>query len=184
MPQELETRKEQVRKWFDVAYCKAKARWLLDHQGENLELLDWASHLADLAQVMEPAGLAARVLRARVLRRRGDIDQAIALLEEVRCGKPEKFASDEDEEAWFLSCRLLGDLYLNVKPDQAILCFQEYRKHGKSGADTVYKMGVAYENLGDYARARKCYEMVAAYEGHPLRPDANNALHRLQTTPQ
>jgi tetratricopeptide (TPR) repeat protein len=184
MPQDLETRKEQVQKWFDVAYCKGKARWLLDHQGENLELLDWASHLADLAQVMEPAGLAARVLRARILRRRGEIDQAIALLEEVRGGKPEKFASDEDEEAWYLSCRLLGDLYLNVKPDQAILCFQEYRKHGKSGADTVYKMGVAYENLGDYGRARKCYEMVAAYEGHPLRPDANSALHRLQTTPQ
>jgi tetratricopeptide (TPR) repeat protein len=183
-PQELQSRMEQVQKWFDLDYCKGKARWLLDHQGENLELLDWASHLVDLAQVMEPAGLAGRVLRARVLRRQGEIDQAIALLEEIRGAKPEKFASDEEEEAWFLSCRLLGDLYLNVKPDQAIACFQEYRKHGKSGADTVYKMGVAYENLGDYARAKKCYEMVAAFDGHPLKPDAHNALHRLQTTPQ
>jgi len=66
-----------------------------------------------------------------------------------------------------------------VKPDQAILCFQEYRKHAKSGADTIYKMGVAYENLGDYARARKCYETVAAYESHPLAPEASSALHRL-----
>jgi tetratricopeptide (TPR) repeat protein len=183
-PQELQARQEQVRKWFDVAYCKQKARWLLDHQGENLELLDWATHLADLAQVMEPAGLMVRVLRARVLRRRGENDLAIALLEEVRGNKPESFAAGEEEDAWFLSCRMLGDLYLNVKPDQAIICFQEYRKHGKSGADTVYKMGVAYENLGDFARARKCYETVVGYEGHPLGPEAHSALHRLQTTPQ
>jgi tetratricopeptide (TPR) repeat protein len=182
-PAELTLGRDQVHKWFDVAYCKRKARWLLDHKGEDMELLEWASHLAELAQVMEPDGMAVRVLRARVLRRRGENDQAIELLEKVRGNKPDKFASDEEEEAWYASCRLLGDLYLHVKPDQAILCFQEYRKHGKSGADTVYKMGVAYENLGDFARARKCYETVATYENHPLRPDANDALLRLQATP-
>jgi len=182
-PQVLQEWQERVRKWFDVGYCKQKARWLLDHMGENLDLLDWAAHLAELAQVMEPASVAVRVLRARVLRRRGENDQAIALLEEVRANKPEKFSGSEEEDAWYLCCRLLGDLYLNIKPDQAILCFQEYRKHGTSGADTVYKMGVAYENLGDFARARKCYETVVAYEGHPLKPDASMALHRLQTTP-
>ena len=170
---DLRTRLEQVQKWFDVSYCKQKARWLLDRQGEDMELLAWAAHLADLAQIMEPSSMAVRVLRARMLRRRGEIDQTIAMLEEVRSNKPEKFASNDEEEAWYLSCRLLGDLYLNVKPDQAVLCFQEYRKHGKSGADTVYKMGVAYENLGDQARARKCYETVAAYESHPLAPEAH-----------
>ena len=60
----------------------------------------------------------------------------------------------------------------------------QFRKHGKSGADTVYKMGVAYENLGDFPRARKCYETVAAYEEHPLAPEAHSALSRLQATPQ
>jgi hypothetical protein len=181
-PEELQPNLERVHKWFDVAYCKQKAKWLLDNAGENLELLDWAEHLAALAQVAEPASYVVRLLRARLLRRRGENDKAAALLEEVRNNKPEKFPSGEEEEAWFLGCRLLGDLYLNTKPDQAIGCYQEYRKHGKSGADTVYKMGVAYENLGNFPMARKCYETVAAYEGHPLAPDANSALHRLQAS--
>ncbi|HYV34370.1 MAG TPA: tetratricopeptide repeat protein, partial [Gemmataceae bacterium] len=181
-PSELQARLDQVRKWFDVAYCKQKARWLLDHQGEDLDLLDWSTHLADLAQIMEPSSMMVRVLRARMLRRRGETDQAIALLEEVRGSKPEKFPNNEEEEAWFQSCRLLGDMYLNIKPDLSIACFQEYRKHGKSGADTIYKMGVAYENLADFVKARKCYETVAAYEDHPLAHEANSALHRLQTT--
>jgi predicted Zn-dependent protease len=179
-PEQLQERLEQVKKWFDTGYCKQKARSLLEKHGEDQDVLEWASHLADLARVCEPGSLAVRVLRGRILRRRGEVDKATTMLEEVRSNKPEKFANGEEEEAWYLSCRLLGDLYLNVKPDQAVLCFQEYRKHGKSGADTVYKMGVAYENLGDHVRARKCYETVAAYESHPLAPEANSALHRLQ----
>jgi tetratricopeptide (TPR) repeat protein len=181
-PEEVRQRREQIQTWFDRQYCLQKSRWLLDHLGENLELLDWASHLAELAQILDPASLAAKVLRARVLRRRGENDQAIVLLEEVRGNKPEKFATSEDEEAWFLSCRLLGDLYLNSKPDQAVACYQEYRKHGKSGADTVYKMGLAFENMGELQRARKCFETVAAYEDHPLAPEARGALSRLQTS--
>jgi hypothetical protein len=179
-PSELKTRWDQVRKWFDVAYCKQKAEWLLRNQGDNLELLDWATHLAELAQTAEPGSLSTRVLRAKLLRRRGEIDRYIALLEEVRNNKPAKFASNEEEEAWYVACRLLGHEYLNNKPDQAILCYQEYRKHGKSGADTVYRMGVAYENLGDLARAIKCYEVVAAYDSHPLAPDARMAIQRLK----
>lgn len=183
-PEELRSRWEQVNKWFDVAYCKQKARFLLEKQGDDLELLDWSWHLAELAQTAEPKSMATKVLRARLLRRRGEVEQSVALLEEVRGNKPEKFASNEEEDAWYLSCRLLGDLYLNDKPDQAILCFQEYRKHGKSGADTMYKMGVAYESLGDMARAAKCYEVVASYDAHPLAPEAKSSLHRLRATPQ
>src|SRR5207253_11254783 len=151
-----------------------------DNGGENLELLDWAEHLAALAQVAEPGSFVVRLLRARLLRRRGENDKAIALLEEVRANKPEKFPSNEEEEAWYLSCRLLGDLYLNEKPDLAVQCFQEYRKSPKSGADTQYKLGVAYENLGDRARAVKCYQQVVAFEGHPLAGEAHDALQRLQ----
>ena len=62
-----------------------------------------------------------------------------------------------------------------------MLCFQEYRKHASSGADTMYKMGVAFENLGDHARARKCYQTVAWFENHPLAAEAKSALYRLQT---
>jgi tetratricopeptide (TPR) repeat protein len=180
-PTELPERWDKVRMWFDVAYCKEKARVAMDNMGGNLDLLDWASHLAELAQTAEPSSLSVRYLRARVLRARGEVDKAIALLQEVRDHKPERFATSEDEDAWFVIHRMLGDLYLNVKPDQAIQCYQEFRQHGKSGADTIYKMGVAFENLGDVARARKCYETVVAYENHPLAPEAKSALYRLQT---
>jgi tetratricopeptide (TPR) repeat protein len=120
------------------------------------------------------------VLRARILRRRGEVAQAIEMLEEVRANRPEKFPSTDEEEAWYLCNRLLGDLYLHEKPDVAVQCFQEYRKSPKSGADTLYKLGVAYENLGDRPKAVKCYQQVAAYESHPLAPEANDALHRLR----
>ncbi len=179
-PEEVTKRWEDVRKWFDVTYCMTKARKVLDQPSEDLELLDWADHLTQLAQAAQPESMAARVLRARVLRRRGEIEQAVQLFEEVRTNKPEKFPSGEEEEAWFLSCRLLGDLYLHEKPELAVECFQEYRKSPKSGADTMYKLGVAFENLGDRVRAVKCYQNVASYETHPLAPEANDALHRLQ----
>jgi predicted Zn-dependent protease len=132
--------------------------------------------------VAHPGSMIARVLRARILRLRGEIDEAIALLEEIRTNKPEKFPSDEEEEAWYMSNRLLGDLYLEEKPDVAVQCFQEFRKSSKSGADTMYKLGRAYESLGDRVRAVKCYKHVASYESHPLAPEAHDALQRLQAT--
>src|SRR5205823_57454 len=112
MPDDLRARFESVQKWFDVSYCITKARWLLDRQGGDLDVVDWASHLANLAQAVQPESLAVRVLRARVRRLRGEIDEAIALLEEARANKPEKFPSGDEEEAWYLANRLLGDLYL------------------------------------------------------------------------
>jgi tetratricopeptide (TPR) repeat protein len=180
-PEELKTYWEQVKRWFDVAYCKERARVLLEKHGDNLELLDWATHLSDLAQTAEPDSIASKVLRARLLRRRGEVEQTVALLEEVRAARPEKFATNDDEEAWYVANRLLGNEYLETKPDQALVCFQEFRKHGKSGADTVFRMGEAYEKLGDVARAIKCYEVVAAYDAHPLAPEARNKLYQLKS---
>jgi tetratricopeptide (TPR) repeat protein len=181
-PEELEAKRESVQKWFDVAYCIQKAKWVLDKSQADLDVLDWASHLVELAQVMQPASQNVRVLRARILRRRGEQDKATALLEDVRTNRPEKFPSSEEEDAWYLACRLLGDIYLEDHPDKAVECFLEYRKSPKSGADTWFKLARAYELLGDRLRAVKCYQQVAAYESHPLAPDANDALHRLKTT--
>jgi predicted Zn-dependent protease len=181
-PDEVRERWENIRKWFDVAYCLEKARVLLDRHANDLDLVDWAAHLAELAQAAQPANVLARVLRARVRRLRGETDEAIALLEEIRTNKPEKVASGEDEEAWYLANRLLGDLYLDEKPDVAVQCFLEFRKSSKSGADTMYKLGRAYESLGDRGRAVKCYKQVVAYESHPLAPEAHDALQRLQAT--
>jgi tetratricopeptide (TPR) repeat protein len=181
-PEELRERLETVAKWFDVDYCLRKARWLLDRHGSDLDLVDWASHLLELAQAARPGSITVRVLRARVRRLRGETAEAIAMLEEIRTNKPEKFASGEEEESWYLSCRLLGDLYLHEKPDLAVACLQEYRNSARSGADTVYKLGVAYESLGDVGRAVKCYRQVIAFESHPLAPDAHEALGRLKAT--
>jgi tetratricopeptide (TPR) repeat protein len=179
-PEELTRRWEEVGKYFDVDYCLKKARWILEQSSHDLDLLEWAEHLAKLAQVARPDSLAVKVLRARLLRRRGEMREATALLEEVRNGKPEQFATGEDEDAWFLSCRLLGELYLDSRPDLAIPCLLDYRKSSKSGADTDYKLGMAYEHVGDRVRAKKCYQMVVSFQNHPLAPDAREALYRLQ----
>jgi tetratricopeptide (TPR) repeat protein len=183
MPEQLRAKLETTGKGFDVDYCLRKARSLLDFKNADLDLVDWAQHLAELAQVVKPDSLAARVLRARALRRRGEIDQSQALLEEVYQQKSESFASGEEEDAWYLACRLLGEMYLYDlgKPDLAVPCFTAYRKSSKSGADTIYKLGQAYEQLGDRVRAAKYYENVTAYESHPLAMDARDALHRLQS---
>lgn len=179
-PAELKKRLEHVYKWFDADYCKQKARTVLEKGNNDEELLHWASHLVELAQVAEPDKLSARVLRARLHCIQGETDQAIALLEHIRANKPEKFANAEEEEAWFLAHRILGELYVNDRPDQAVLCYHEFRKSPRSGANTLYNLGRAYENLGDHNRAVRCYEQVTAFEGNPLVYDAQDAIARLR----
>lgn len=183
MPDDLRKAPEAVQKMFDAGYCTTKARTLLDHRAADLDVIDWAQHLTELASILRPDSIATKVLRGRALRRRGEIEAAQAILQDAYRSKPESFASTEDEDAWYQACRLLGDMYLNdlSQPEQAIACFKDYRKSSKSGADTVYKIGQAYEQLGDFARAAKHYEHVTAYSGHPLAPDAHDALSRLQS---
>ncbi|MFO0970021.1 MAG: tetratricopeptide repeat protein [Gemmataceae bacterium] len=94
--------------------------------------------------------------------------------------KPEKFANNEEREAWYYAHRMLGELYLDEKPDQAVVCLQEFRNSDKAGADSMYTMGRAYENLGDRARAAKCYEYVMTYEDHPRYYDARDGLDRVR----
>jgi tetratricopeptide (TPR) repeat protein len=179
-PEQLQAHQEEVRKLFDVSYCIRKAKSLLDLKQGGDEQVEWAMHLAELARVMEPKCIAALTLCARARLRRGEQSDAVPLLEEARAAKGESFASGDDEEAWYIASRLLGDLYLNTlgRPDQALLCYADYRKSTKSGVDTLYKMGQCYEQLGDRQRAARCYENVAAYD-HPLAYEANAALSRL-----
>ena len=87
--------------------------------------------------------------------------------------------SPEPEAEYRLAHRLLGDLYLETKPAEAIPCFLEYRKCSRAGADTMYKLGRAYESLGDKPRARRCYEEVTTFPDHPLYYDARSGLDRL-----
>jgi tetratricopeptide (TPR) repeat protein len=180
---DVQAKLDLVRSWFDLDYCLRKSRQLLDGKSPDLDLLDWGQHLAELARVVQPENRAAKLLLARALIRRGEKEPAVALLTTIRDPKPEQFASGEEEEAWFMASRLLGELYLYDlgRADLAVPCFQDFRKSSKSGADTSYKLGQAYEQLGDHTRAKKCYEQVTAYDGHPLAPDAREALYRLQT---
>ncbi|MGH7222645.1 MAG: tetratricopeptide repeat protein [Gemmataceae bacterium] len=181
MPEQIRERIESVRPWFDFDYCQRKARSILDGRYTDVEWLDVAHHLIQLALVVMPECRTVKVLLAKVLLRYGERDRAIVTLEEVRSPKPEKFASGEDEDAWYQSCQLLSDLYLEVgRPDLAVPCLIDFRQSSKSGARTLYKMGQAYEQLGDRVRAAKCYKQVTAYEGNPLAPDAEDALQRLQ----
>ena len=114
------------------------------------------------------------MLLGRAKLRRGEREEAVSILESVHTPKPEAFANDDDQNAWFLACRLLGDLYLRQldRPDLAVQCYTAYRNSAKSGADTLYKLGEAYEQLGEARRAAKFYEQVTAYDEHPLAPDA------------
>ncbi len=179
-PEQLRAAPDSARQAFDAAYCVQKARQTLDARDLDLDLLDWAQHLAELALVLTPDSIAAKVTLARARLRRGERDEAVTMLEAVRTPKPDKLGGD-DQEAYYLTCRLLGDLYLKEleRPDLAVQCFAEYRQSSKSGADTLYKLGQAHERLGDAKRAAKFYEQVTAYESHPLAPDARDALRRV-----
>lgn len=197
MPEQLQARWEEVRKLFDVGYCLHKARQLLDLKRGGPEQVDWALHLAELARVAAPESITAKVLAARARLRRGETDQAVRLLESAYASafrttpgskeegketKPSGFSNADEEDHWYLACRMLGDLYLNTlgRPDQALVYLSIYRKHPKSGVDTIYKMGQCYEALGDRVKASKCYQNVVAYD-HPLASDAYSALQRLGT---
>src|SRR5262249_6596496 len=176
-----EARLEQFGHGFDVDYCLRRSKSILAQYADP-EWLDVAHHLAKLALVLKAQSLAAKVLLARILLRLGERERAVATLEEVRGpGRPEKSAWGEDEGAWYESSQLLGDLYLErERPDLAVPCLNDFRRSSKSGARTWYKLGQAYEALGNPAQAKKCYEQVTAYEGNPLAPDAQDALMRLQ----
>jgi tetratricopeptide (TPR) repeat protein len=181
LPEQLRPRLDAVRAWFDFDYCLRKARSILDGRYTDLEWLDVAHHLIQLALVIRPESLTVKILQAKVLLRYGEREKALTVLEDMRHPKPEKFASAEDEDAWYQSCQLLSDLYMELgRADLAVPCLIDFRQCSKSGARTLYKMGQAYEQLGDRVRAAKCYKQVTAYEGNPLAPDAHDALQRLQ----
>lgn len=171
--------KDKVAGWFDVDYCARKARQIADVKEADLDTIDWGLHLVRLAKVMKPEGQAVRVAEARLLLRKGDRDAGLALLEDVR---GEKRGSGDDEDAWFIATKLLGDVYLDEldRPDLAIACYTDYREYQRSGADTIYRLGEAHEKKGDTAAAIKAYELVTAYQNHPRYWDATEAVRRLK----
>jgi tetratricopeptide (TPR) repeat protein len=178
-PAELKARADEVRGHFDVKYCVRKAKQLLDSNSPELDVLDWASHLAKLALVMEPKNLLANVQMARCHLRRGERDDGMRLLEDVRELQP---SGGEEREAREWTIRQLGTLYLDDynRPDLAIECLKEFLDSEKSGARTLYDLGRAYEAQGDAGSAMKYYRQAAAYEDNPIRWDAEEGIRRLK----
>jgi tetratricopeptide (TPR) repeat protein len=170
--------KERVEPYFDVSYCVRKSMSILNSKSDDPELIDWAAHLARLAEIMQPNSNGVRLVRARCLLRRGDRDAGIQVMEDIREGKK---GSGEEEEAWYNATKILGDLYLDElnRPDLAVRAYSDYKEYGKSGADTLFKLGRAYEAMGDVTNAARFYNAVTTYEEHPRFWDAKEALRRL-----
>ena len=170
---------DNVRKYFDVGYCFKKAKGVLDAKTDDLDTLEWVQHLVTLALVMQPKNLAALVQKARLHLRRGERNEGLTILEDVREMKP---SGAEETDAWFYVQKQLGTLYLDElnRADLAIPCFLEYLNDVKSGGETHYQLGLAYEAVGDKSNAIKHYNMVTAYDGHPRMWDAQAAVRRLK----
>jgi tetratricopeptide (TPR) repeat protein len=182
-PEQLLSQRERVEKYFDVEYCLRQARSLVELRNAGEPQLEWALHLVRLVLALQPDNIRALVLAGRIYHRIGNEEEAAHYFERARAAKQESFASREEEEAWYYATVRLGDYYLYTarKPDLALICYNDYRRSPKSGADTLFKMGQCYEQLGDVLRAAKCYQAVTAYD-HPLAGEAYAALARLETS--
>jgi len=174
----LERAKQNIGSWFDVGYCVRKAMSVLNTKDADAELLDWATHLTRLAKVMEPKSNRVRLVEARCLLRQGNRDGGLSLLEDIH--ESEKGSGDE-EEAWYNTSRLLGQLYLEElnQPALALKAYSDYKEFHKSGADTLFQIARCYEALNDPSNAAKFYNAVTAFEEHPRYWDAKEALKRL-----
>lgn len=180
-PSELAQCPESFKKGFDVSFCLVRSKQILDGRFDDPDWIEFARHLAELAMVLEPENRVARVLLGKGLLRQGERTRARELFELARNPKPEKFAGSDDEDAWYSSCQLLADIYLELEMFQeAVNCLQDFRKSPKSGARTWLRLGQALEKLGDTKKAIACYEQATAYEGNPNAMEAQEALYRLK----
>ncbi len=179
-PDTLRVRATEVKSFFDVKYCTNKAKELLDTQNPDLDVLDWAFHLAQLALVIEPKNMIAMLQYARCQLRRGERDNALSVLEDIQ---EMEHKGNEERDAWFFTVKQLALLYIDEynRPDLAIDCLNKYKESEKSGADTYYHLGRAYEAKGDTPNAIRFFEaVIKGYENHPIRYDAEENLRRLR----
>lgn len=173
---------ERLRSAFDVRYCQTRARELLDMPGSGPVQAAWAEKLARLALTAEPGNVSAQVLLGRSLLAQGQPDAGFAALSEAFHRGRGQTLSGESRDDWYLACRLLGDHYLSTgRLAEAIACLSEFRKSSRSGANTLFKLAQAYEQLGQVDQARQWYEHVAYYN-HPLAASAKEALTRLKAS--
>ena len=178
-PEELKAKAEEVRSYFDTAYCVRKAKQLLDSASSELDVIEWATHLATLGMVMEPNNLVGKVQMARSHLRRGERDDAMRLLVDVNEMKP---SGEAEREAWEWTLRQIGTLYLDDynRPDLAIEALRKFSNSEKSGARTLYDLGRAHEAANETGKALTYYQQAALFEDNPIRWDAEDAVRRLR----
>ncbi|MEZ6139411.1 MAG: hypothetical protein R3B84_02460 [Zavarzinella sp.] len=177
--EDLKKRADEVRSYFDVKYCVNKARTILDSNTNDLEMLEWAEHLLKLSLVMNPKSIVAMFLLGRCLLRRGEREKGVSYLEDIR---EMKYSGQDERDAYELTLRQLGTLYLDEfdQVDMAIDCLRTFMDTEKSGANTLYDLGRAYEKKGDLVKAIGYYQQAANFKDHPIRWDAEEALQRLR----
>lgn len=177
--EELMLLRDRVKGYFDVSYCIRKAMSVLNAKEDNLELVEWAAHLAKLARVMQPTSNGVRLVEARCMLRKGEREEGIRIMEAIRAGRR---GSGEDEDAWFAATKILGQLYLEElnRPQDALRAFQDYKDYTKSGADTLFQIARCHEALGDPGNALRFYEAVTVYAEHPRAWEAQEAIKRLR----
>jgi len=119
---------------FDVGYCSRKARALPDATNWDADTLDWAKHLAELVLIVRSGDLAAKVLIARARLRRGEKEEAAAILEELRARKPESFAGGGRRGGLVSSLQVTrGTVPLRFEPARSgTQVFQSFRQSPKS----------------------------------------------------
>lgn len=173
---------ERLRSAFDIRYCQTRARDLLDMPGSGPVQAAWAEKLTRLALTAEPGDVSAQVLLGRSLLAQGQPDAGFAALCEAFHRGRGQTLTGESREDWYLACRLLGDHYLGTgRLAEAIVCLTEFRKSSRSGANTLFKLAQAHEQLGQLDQARQWYEHVTYYN-QPLAASAKEALARLKAS--
>src|SRR5207249_2605192 len=64
-PEQVRQLPDEVRAGLDGDYCLNKSRQILANRNSDLDAIDWALHLADLARMLRPKLLEPRLLTAR-----------------------------------------------------------------------------------------------------------------------
>ncbi len=177
-PEDLQPRALEAQGFFHFRYCNRRAAQWLD-QGYPDDQIDHYLRLAELGPPAE-LRLVNYVLGKRYARDRKYRESAACL--EAACLSPPDARADEEETfAYHRSCRLLGEVCIEQLQDaeRGIKYLLLYKDQIESGADTLFLLGKGYEMLGQIPQARKWYDMVTVYPGHPRSADAREALARL-----
>lgn len=176
--EEIQPLAAEAATYLDFNYCLERARGLFDRRADP----GWVAHYIDLAAIGGGQWLIpVNFLLGRLHLREEKWEEAAACFEAVVAAQPARFDNTEQEGACFGARIRLADLYLDRldRPAKAAEHLLVYKDYLKSGADTLYKLGLAYERAGELARAAKWYDMVLVYPSHPKADAARGALARL-----